>query len=206
MGRSGVGKTAITLRYTRDRFVQEYDPTIEDLHLKYTAVGGTAVSLEILDTAGQEAYSALRRSWMQHGAGFLFVFSVVDRQTFDELRAFYDELMDLYNNDPPPSVLVANKADLDSDEWAVTEDEVRRLKVNWRNCTEVVFVSAKSNRNVEKAFDALCLSVQERVAKRRKAVRDRDAAASIHENPATAEVTTCRRCRFARCVDVCVVN
>merc|ERR550537_1791331 len=99
--------------------------------MKHTTIGGGAACLEILDTAGQETYSALRRSWMQHGAGFLFVFSLVDRQTFDELGAFYDELMDLYNNDPPPSVLVANKADVDSVQWVVGTDEVQKMKANW---------------------------------------------------------------------------
>merc|ERR1719491_2531223 len=128
MGRSGVGKSAITLRYTNSQFVREYDPTIEDTHLKHTTIGGVPVCLNILDTAGQETYSALRRSWMKQDEqpkappkGFLFVFSLIDRQTFDELGAFYDELMDLYQNNPPPSVLVANKADLETKEWVVGE-------------------------------------------------------------------------------------
>merc|ERR1711879_1063236 len=103
-----------------------------------------------------ENYSALRRSWMQHRVGFLFVFSLVDRQTFAELGEFYDELMDLYNDDPPPSVLVANKADIDSRQWVIGTEEVQRMKENWTNCKEVFYTSARSNRDVSDAFEALC--------------------------------------------------
>merc|ERR1719162_2797987 len=85
MGRASVGKSALTLRYIEDRFAPDYDPTIEDMHKKETTVDGAPLLLEILDTAGQENYSRLRRNWFERGSGFLFVFSLIDRQTFDEL-------------------------------------------------------------------------------------------------------------------------
>merc|ERR1719183_3388159 len=128
MGRASVGKSAITLRYIEDRFVPDYDPTIEDMHKKEITIDGVPVVLEILDTAGQESYSGLRKNWYERGSGFLFIFSLIDRQTFDELTDFQDELMDLYSDDPPPSVLLANKADYPEQEWVVSADEVTRLK------------------------------------------------------------------------------
>merc|ERR1719201_2600945 len=131
MGRSAVGKSAIIMRYTSDRFLKDYDPTIEDLHLKHTTIAGAPLCVSILDTAGQEPLCALRRNWMRHQSGFLFVFSLIDRQTFDELLQFYDELMDLYNDDPPPSVLIANKADCEDQEWRVRKDEVQRMFESW---------------------------------------------------------------------------
>jgi len=202
MGRSGVGKSAITVYYTKDHFVQEYDPTIEDLHLKHTTVGGAPACLEILDTAGQEAYSTLHRSWMAQGAGFLFVFSLVDRRTFDELVAFRDELMDLYHSDPPPSVLVANKTDIDKGMWVVQEDEIQGLVGCWRNCTKVVYTSAQSGSNIAVAFEALCLAVREKALLRRQAAWDREASARRELSASRAG----HRCRLARCVaDACSV-
>lgn len=224
MGRSNVGKSAIAIRYTRDRFVQDYDPTIEDTYLKDIVLDGTPACLEILDTAGQEIYSALRRSWMQHGAGFLFVFSLVDRQTFDELTAFHDELMDLYHDDPPPSVLVANKADIDRGEWAVLPEEVVRLRANWRNCMEVVYTSARSGRNIADAFERLSVAVRERSARSRREGRERGAGpgqagggwkAGGPPRPRhfpTSEASICRETptssrgsRWAHCVRSCVL-
>jgi len=209
MGRSRVGKTAITIRYTSAAFVQQYDPTIEDTHLKQTTIGNVPVCLEILDTAGEETYSSLRRSWMQNGggdAGFMFVFSLVERQTFDELITFHDELMDLYQDDPPPSVLVANKSDIDAEEWAVTAEEVSRLQSRWRNCTQVIYTSASSGSNVAEAFEPLCIAVRERVHRRRRAARDREAErnALMREN---STGSACGRCRLATCIrEACAVS
>lgn len=200
MGRAGVGKSAITLRYTRNRFVEDYDPTIEDLHLKHATVAGTPACLEILDTAGQETYSALRRSWMQKACGFLFIFSLIDRQTFDELSTFQDELMDLFDDDPPPSVLVANKSDIDRSEWRVQDEEVRLLKESWKNCQEVVYTSAKTNKNIADAFERLCLSVRERAAR----IEQKETARST-QRAAEAEAAG-GKCFLQQCVQSCTIQ
>jgi len=209
MGRARVGKTAITIRYTSANFVQVYDPTIEDTHLKHTSVAGAPACLEILDTAGDDAYRPLRRSWMSNSdAGFLFVFSLVDRQTFDELEAFRDELMDLYHDDPPPSVLVANKADIDRGQWAVSEAEVMLLREHWRNCGQVVYTSASSGHNVAEAFEPLCAAVRERTLRRRRAAREREAAAHHQALVASGSRCRCSHCRhrLAQCVGACVLS
>ncbi|CAE8586727.1 unnamed protein product [Polarella glacialis] len=201
MGRSGVGKSALTLRYTRDELVREHDPTIEDLHLKHISVDGSPVCLEILDTAGQETYSALHRSWMQHGKGFLFVFSLLDRQSFDGLQGFRDELLSLYPDGPPPSVLVANKADMDEKLWAVGEDEVSCLQAQWPNCRQVVYTSAVSRRGLVEAFEPLCAAVKDREAERRKSAHEREALSRLRLTADTP--STCGRCRLAQCADSC---
>mmetsp|Transcript_97416 Transcript_97416/g.160308 ORF Transcript_97416/g.160308 Transcript_97416/m.160308 type:complete len:247 (+) Transcript_97416:76-816(+) len=207
MGRSGVGKSAITLRYTNSRFVREHDPTIEDTHLKHTTISGIPVCLNILDTAGQETYRPLRRSWMKQDEqprappkGFLFVFSLIDRQTFDELKAFYDELMDLYHNNPPPSVLVANKADHETREWAVGEDEVRKLRASWSNCRDVVYTSAKSDQHVQHAFESLCIAIREFAAEQRSRPSPRQAR-PILPDPVDMSDSRCTRkcCRHGSC-------
>merc|ERR1712205_97834 len=101
--------------------------------------------------------------------------------------------MDLYDNDPPPSVLVANKADIDETKWVVTEKEVHKLKANWQNCYDVVFTSAATSRNVSDAFESLCLAVR---ARRRRPARD---IARRQDELQTGDQGGWRRCRFARC-------
>ena len=57
-------------------FVEEYDPTIEDSYRKQVVIDGETCLLDILDTAGQEEYSAMRDQYMRTGEGFLLVFAV----------------------------------------------------------------------------------------------------------------------------------
>merc|ERR1711862_413080 len=58
------GKSALTVRFIQGNFVEKYDPTIEDSYRKLVAVDGVACLLDIMDTAGQEEYSALRDQYM----------------------------------------------------------------------------------------------------------------------------------------------
>lgn len=189
MGLSSAGKTALCQRYVKGSFETEQEPTIEDVHRKEAALpGGVRACLSILDTAGQEAYSVLRRSWMQHSAGFLFVFSLVDRRTFEELWAFREELLDLYHDNPPPSILVANKADLNASEWAVSHEEAWDLQSRWPNCLRVVHASALSGDNVVEAFEPLCLAARSWAAARR-----------LHPAPARGQHDPCARQRTHCC-------
>ena len=69
LGDGGVGKTALTIQLCSNHFVEEYDPTIEDSYRKQVAVDGVACLLDIMDTAGQEEYSALRDQVTSFGGG-----------------------------------------------------------------------------------------------------------------------------------------
>ena len=52
MGSGGVGKSAITVRFVQEIFVEKYDPTIEDSYRKNVVIDDKQYMLEILDTAG----------------------------------------------------------------------------------------------------------------------------------------------------------
>eukprot|EP00003_Mantamonas_plastica_P019997 TRINITY_DN3238_c2_g1_i2.p2 TRINITY_DN3238_c2_g1~~TRINITY_DN3238_c2_g1_i2.p2 ORF type:complete len:143 (+),score=30.01 TRINITY_DN3238_c2_g1_i2:33-431(+) len=60
VGGGGVGKSAMTIQYVNQKFVAEYDPTIEDSYRKQTTVDGQDAVLDILDTAGQEEYKTIQ--------------------------------------------------------------------------------------------------------------------------------------------------
>lgn len=205
MGRASVGKSALSLRYTEDRFAADYDPTIEDMHKKETTVDGAPLTLKILDTAGQENYSGLRRNWFERGSGFVFVFSLIDRQTFDELSSFQDELMDMYNDDPPPSVLLANKADIDEKDWVVEAEEIERLKDGWNGCVHVYYSSAMTGNNVNEAFQHLCRASRSYREEKNAAAEKRNgtaqaaavpstAALAYNDGPSFVEGENCNRC------------
>lgn len=67
----------------------------------------------VLDTAGQEEFSAMREQYMRSGEGFLLVFSVTDRNSFDELPRFHKQILRVKDRDEFPMLMVANKADLE---------------------------------------------------------------------------------------------
>ena len=100
--------------FLQSYFVTDYDPTIEDSYQKQCVIDGTVAKLDILDTAGQETFSAMREQYMRSGEGFLLVFSLSDRRSFEQAVTFHREILRVKDRDEFPILLVGNKADLDS--------------------------------------------------------------------------------------------
>jgi GTPase KRas len=80
-------------------------------------VDGETVLLDVLDTAGQEEYSAMREQYMRTGDGFLLVYSITSQASFDEIQVFHKLILRVKDKDVFPVVLVGNKADLESERW-----------------------------------------------------------------------------------------
>ncbi|KAH8041198.1 hypothetical protein HPB51_013858 [Rhipicephalus microplus] len=68
--------------------------------------------ISVLDTAGQEEFSAMREQYMRKGDGFLLVYSVTDKQSFDNMGHFHTQILRVKDRDSYPMLLVANKVDL----------------------------------------------------------------------------------------------
>merc|ERR1712000_805516 len=122
VGAGGVGKSALTVRFIQGNFVEKYDPTIEDSYRKQVAVDGVAVLLDIMDTAGQEEYSALRDQYMKTGQGFILAYSITSPTSFDAAVKLRTQILRIKEEQPDiPIMLVGNKLDLE-EERAVTTD------------------------------------------------------------------------------------
>lgn len=150
MGAGGVGKSAMLIRFVSGQFVTEYDPTIEDAYRKTIIVDGETVLLDILDTAGQEEFSALQDQWMRDGRGFVCVFSITDRQSFEGIDKLYDKLLMIQDFDHVPCILVGNKIDLE-DQRVVSKQEAKDLAEKLQMYTYIE-TSCKNNQNVTEAF------------------------------------------------------
>lgn len=109
VGDGGVGKSAITIQLTQSHFITEYDPTIENSYRKPLNVDGQMYVLDILDTAGQEEYSAMRDQYFRTGHGFVVVFSVVDRSSFESMPKYKKQILRVKDTTSYPMVLCANK-------------------------------------------------------------------------------------------------
>ena len=152
VGAGGVGKSALTILFCHGNFVEEYDPTIEDSYRKQIGVEGHALVLNILDTAGQEEYAGMRDQWMNRQEGFIFVYSIIDQNTFLQTQDWNEQVTRLFDREDFPRVLFGNKCDLAS-ERAVTTDEGQNIAKQWK----VPFFegSAKMNLHVADAFDTI---------------------------------------------------
>ncbi|AEO60565.1 hypothetical protein MYCTH_2145069 [Thermothelomyces thermophilus ATCC 42464] len=149
VGGGGVGKSCLTIQLIQSHFVDEYDPTIEDSYRKQCIIDDEVALLDVLDTAGQEEYSAMREQYMRTGEGFLLVYSITSRESFEEIRTFQQQILRVKDKDVFPMVVVGNKLDLAS-ERKVSVEEGKAL-ANEFNCM-FLETSAKTNTNVEQAF------------------------------------------------------
>ncbi|PHH68731.1 hypothetical protein CDD80_7282 [Ophiocordyceps camponoti-rufipedis] len=150
VGGGGVGKSCLTIQLIQSHFVDEYDPTIEDSYRKQCLIDDEVALLDVLDTAGQEEYSAMREQYMRTGEGFLLVYSISSRQSFDEITTFQQQILRVKDKDYFPMVVVGNKCDLDEREREVTWQEGDALAKSF-GC-KFIETSAKSRINVDKAF------------------------------------------------------
>jgi len=105
--------------------------------------------LDVLDTAGQEEYSAMREQYMRTGEGFLLVYSITSRESFEEITTFQQQILRVKDKDYFPMVVVGNKCDLEH-ERKVTYNEGKSLAESF-GC-KFLETSAKTTMNVEKAF------------------------------------------------------
>ncbi|KAJ5527377.1 hypothetical protein N7513_011536 [Penicillium frequentans] len=85
LGDGGAGKTAFTLQFVSETFISMYDPTIEDTYHKQLSVDGRRCVVQILDTAGQEEYSGLRKLWIQDSEAFIVMYSVTSHTSFSRV-------------------------------------------------------------------------------------------------------------------------
>lgn len=139
VGGGGVGKSCLTIQLIQSHFVDEYDPTIEgiytfdarallsrsrtrlthrlctDSYRKQCVIDSEVALLDVLDTAGQEEYSAMREQYMRTGEGFLLVYSITSRQSFEEIMTFQQQILRVKDRDYFPIIIVGNKCDLDAE-------------------------------------------------------------------------------------------
>lgn len=112
--------------------------------------------LDILDTAGQEEYSAMRDQYTRSGDAFLLVYSIVDRSSFDEAEAIYDMMLRIKGDNHVPAVLCGNKLDLDATR-VVTHDEGKALAQKLG--IPFLETSAKEGTNITEVFQSLVMEI-----------------------------------------------
>merc|ERR1711974_128 len=160
VGAGGVGKSALTVQLVQGRFLEEYDPTIEDSYRKQVTIDDQHCILNILDTAGQEEYSAMKDQYMRRGDGFLCVYSITSKASFGEIDEYVDSIRRIKDTDNVPVMIVGNKADLEDDrEVPKSEGDAKARSYGASTFLET---SAKTKTNVEESFYQLVREIRKK--------------------------------------------
>lgn len=159
IGDSGCGKSSLTIRLCEGRFTPTHDVTIGvEFGSRIIPCDPTSptnspkIKLQIWDTAGQESFRAITRSYFRGATGALLVYDITRRDTFTHVQGWLEELRSAA--EPNISIiLVGNKSDLAAEggKREVQEEEARA----WAEANGVkaaVETSAKTGEGVERAF------------------------------------------------------
>ena len=165
LGNRGVGKSALTLQFMYHETVVDYEPTRADAYRKNMKLDGQEVQIDILDTAGEEDYPSIRDNYIRSGEGFLCVFSVTDKKSFEAAEEFRDQILKVKEGDKNiPLILVGNKMDLVADCSAncalreVSHDVANDKAAEWK--VAYVETSARTGENVDNGFHNLMREIR----------------------------------------------
>eukprot|EP01053_Blabericola_migrator_P005772 Blabericola_migrator_1__5771@NODE_2925_length_2204_cov_626_211511_g1834_i0_p1_GENE_NODE_2925_length_2204_cov_626_211511_g1834_i0NODE_2925_length_2204_cov_626_211511_g1834_i0_p1_ORF_typecomplete_len211_score18_86Ras/PF00071_22/5e69Roc/PF08477_13/5e27Arf/PF00025_21/2_3e22Gtr1_RagA/PF04670_12/1_7e09SRPRB/PF09439_10/5_6e09FeoB_N/PF02421_18/2_9e07GTP_EFTU/PF00009_27/6_4e07RsgA_GTPase/PF03193_16/0_17RsgA_GTPase/PF03193_16/0_049MMR_HSR1/PF01926_23/7e06Septin/PF00735_18/0_00048Septin/PF00735_18/9_8e02AI len=160
IGNSGVGKSCLLLRFADDNYTESYISTIGvDFKIRTIELESKTVKLQIWDTAGQERFRTITSSYYRGAQGIIVVYDVTDRDTFDHVRRWMQEI-ERYAGDNVCRLLVGNKNDLTSKK-VVMYEEGKDLADEYG--IRFVETSAKNATNVEQAFQLMASEIKAKV-------------------------------------------
>ena len=156
LGGGGVGKSSCTIYSMKHIFVEEYDPTIEDSYRKQIMFAEKPVVVEIIDIAGEEEYSAMREQFIRISEGFLIVYSIACKSSFEQVPSLFDIVQRTKDADNCPWIVIGNKCDLESERQVATHEGEKMAEKY-----ETIFfeTSAKFGINIDEAVYALVSEV-----------------------------------------------
>ena len=163
IGDSGVGKSNLLSRFTRNEFCLESKSTIGvEFATRSISVDGKTVKAQIWDTAGQERYRAITSAYYRGAVGALLVYDITKAQTFENVERWLKELRDHADANIVIS-LVGNKADLRHLRAVGAEDAAAFCE---REGLSFVETSALEATNVDEAFERILTEIYHIVSKR----------------------------------------
>ncbi|KAI8520774.1 PREDICTED: GTP-binding protein Rheb-like [Branchiostoma belcheri] len=157
MGFRAVGKSSLTIQFVEGQFVDSYDPTIENTFNKTIKVRGQEFNLQLVDTAGQDEYSIFPQAYTMDVHGYVLVYSVTSRKSYEVVQVIRDKLLDLTGAQNVPIVLVGNKTDLHM-ERVIPQEEGKGLAEQWK--CPFAESSAKEKESVNSVFQQLIMEIE----------------------------------------------
>ncbi|TVU20589.1 hypothetical protein EJB05_36803 [Eragrostis curvula] len=163
IGDSGVGKSNLLSRFTKNEFSLESKSTIGvEFATRSLQVDGKVIKAQIWDTAGQERYRAITSAYYRGAVGALLVYDVTRRATFDNVGRWLRELRD-HTDQSIVVMLIGNKSDLRHLVTVSTEDGKEFAEAESMYFMET---SALDATNVDNAFSEVLTQIYQIVSKK----------------------------------------
>ncbi|RPD54304.1 ras-domain-containing protein [Lentinus tigrinus ALCF2SS1-7] len=160
LGAGGVGKSALVMRYGKNVFLEQYDPTIEEEYDLTVEYEGKRSRLEIVDTAGVEQFTGINESYIQRGMGFVLVFSLTQEASLRDVDHIRQQIYRIKGGEEDvPIVVVGTKMDL-TGEREVSSQQMKELAVEWG--LPFYETSAKKGWHVNEVFNHLLARMRKR--------------------------------------------
>ncbi|KAJ7656391.1 small GTPase superfamily [Mycena polygramma] len=154
IGAQGIGKSSLVTRFIHDEFTERYHPSTETRSYRTISYHGTDYPCEIIDTEGQHGFSQLKSQHVIGIHGYILVYSITCRESFDLIQTIYDKILDYSGVPEISAIVVGTLADLHMSREVDSKDGQRFAE---RNKAAWIEASALCNENVEKVF-TLCLA------------------------------------------------
>lgn len=156
IGDSGVGKSSLLSRFTRNEFNLESKSTIGvEFATRSIEVDGKTIKAQIWDTAGQERYRAITSAYYRGAVGALLVYDIAKQLSYENVERWLRELRD-HADQNILIMLVGNKSDLRHLRAISTEDA---KAFSEKNGLSFIETSALDSTNVEPAFQNILTEI-----------------------------------------------
>jgi small GTP-binding protein len=176
VGDSGVGKTCLLIRFVRDIFDEESQPTLGvEFLTKIVQTEKHRIQLQLWDTAGQELFRSVTRGYYRGSAGALLLFDLTNRDSFESIARWLQDIRDVARADVV-TVLIGNKADLADQRQVTSEEAAAFAKENGMAFFET---SAKTGLNVAESVDGCVGSIEKNVEEGAYQVAQNQAGESV---------------------------
>ena len=126
LGNTSVGKTALINKFIDEKYQVDNEKTVEEQYDKYIKIKDEECILQITDTGGLEDYQNTLSVWIKSSEGFLLVYSINDKDSFDGIKMRYEKIKKYKKKKPYYVIIVGNKNDLEK-ERQVDKEEVDKF-------------------------------------------------------------------------------
>ena len=152
IGDSGVGKTSIISRFTKDIFNnEEMSSSSAQFTSKTIQINDQSIKFDIWDTAGQEKFRALAKIFYKDAQVIILVYEIINKESFESIKNYwYKESSE--NSTADIFFVVGNKSDLYENEQ-VTDEEGKKFAKEINAIFKIT--SALSNTGIDRLFESI---------------------------------------------------
>ena len=152
LGETGVGKTSIMRRFINNEFISKSSSSIGiDYNFKSMKYNNKTYSIQIFDTAGQERFKSLVKTYYHIGDGFFIIFDLTNDNSLDAIKYWIEGVNEIIEN--PKFIILGNKDDLQKN-MKISDDVIKNQLENYK---DIIYIktSAKAGTNIKQAFEKM---------------------------------------------------